>query len=88
MSTEPARVIGFATIDLVRLGACPPPQVPFYVATITRRASTVAASNATAIVPGLLPPAVPAALVTELLDKNLVRTGVNYGPVLVPVLAR
>ena len=51
----------------------------------------VAASNATAILTGGLPLPVGAqpADVTELLDKNLVRPGrVNYGPVLVPVLAR
>lgn len=88
MSTGPARIIGFATVDLLRPGACPPPQLPLFAVTITRRASTVAASNATAVVPGLLPAAVPAALMAELMDKNLVRTGVNYGPVLVPVLAR
>jgi hypothetical protein len=88
MTTGPARVIGFSMIDLVRPGACPPPQFPFFAATITRRRSTVAAANATAVVAGALPAAVPAALIAELLDKNLVRTGVDYGPVLVPVLAR
>ena len=88
MSTGPARVIGFATIDLLRPGTCPPPQVPFYAANITRRASTVAGSNATTLVAGNLPATLPAALLEELIDKNLVRTGVNYGPVLVPVLAR
>jgi hypothetical protein len=88
MSTGPARIIGFTSVDLLRAGPCPPPALPFYAATITRRASTVAPSNATAVVSGLLPAAVPPALVAELMDKNLVRTGVNYGPVLVPVLAR
>ena len=88
MSAGPARIIGFATVDLTRPGLCPPPQIPAFAATITRRASTVAAANATAIVPGLLPAAVPPALVTELMDKNLVRTGINYGPVLVSTLAR
>ena len=87
MTTGPARIIGFAQFDLLRVGACPPPQAAF-VATITRRVSTVAPSNATAMLAVNLPAAVPAALVAELLDKNLVRTGVNYGPVLVPVLAR
>ena len=88
MSAGPARIIGFTSVDLLRVGACPPPAFPFYVATITRRTSTVAPSNATGVVPGLLPAAVPPALMAELMDKNLVRTGVNYGPVLVPVLAR
>jgi len=42
-----------------------------------------------AILAAGLPAGVPAALVPELLAKNLVAAGrANYGPVLVPVLAR
>jgi hypothetical protein len=60
---------------------------PFNAA-ITRRVSTVAASNASAMVSEALP-TVPPAVMTELLQKNLVAAGrPNYGPVLVPVLAR
>ena len=58
---------------------------------ISRGVSLVAATNATAILPdGVpLPAAAQPADVGELLDKNLVRNGaLNYGPVLVPVLAR
>jgi hypothetical protein len=51
--------------------------------------STIAPSNATAILSEGLPAGVPPALVPELLARNLVAAGqVNYGPVLVPVLAR
>jgi len=68
---------------------CPPNQNAAFTATITRRVSTIAPSNATAILSEGLPAGVPAALVPELLAKNLVAAGqANYGPVLVPVLAR
>ena len=51
---------------------------------ISRAVSAVARSNATAALPNGFA-GVPPALITELMDKNL---AVNYGPVLVPVLAR
>ncbi len=55
---------------------------------ISRAVSAVARSNATAALPNGFA-GVPPALITELLDRNLGRNGaVNYGPVLVPVLAR
>jgi hypothetical protein len=84
----PARVIGFARITWTRAALCPPPNAPF-AATIGRLASSVAPSNATAMLPDGFAAGVPPALVPELFDKNLARNGgVNYGPVLVPVLAR
>jgi hypothetical protein len=50
--------------------------------------SIVAPSNATAMLPAGFA-GVPAAVLPELMNKNLGRNGaVNYGPVLVPVLAR
>jgi putative Flp pilus-assembly TadE/G-like protein len=93
MTVGPNRTIGFARATLTRQAVCPgagrggvPP--PF-TATIVRATSVVARFNATAILTGGFPAALPPALVTELLDKNLGRNGAfNYGPVLVPVLAR
>jgi hypothetical protein len=88
MTTGPNRVIGFSQVDFTRAPNCPNNINAVFNATITRRVSTVAASNATAIVSEALP-TVPSAVMTELLQKNLVAAGqVNYGPVLVPVLAR
>ena len=89
MATGPNRIIGFAEIGFTRAPACAGnPNAPF-TATVTRRASTVAPSNATAILAEGIPAGVPPALVPELLAKNVVAAGqVNYGPVLVPVLAR
>jgi len=89
MTTGPNRIIGFAEIGFTRAPVCPPNQNAPFTATITRRVSTIAPSNATAILAAGLPAGVPAALVPELLAKNLVAAGrANYGPVLVPVLAR
>ena len=89
MTTGPSRIIGFAEIGFTRAPVCPPNQNAPFTATITRRVSTIAPSNATAILSVGLPAGVPAALVPELLAKNLVAAGrANYGPVLVPVLAR
>jgi hypothetical protein len=81
-------VVGFARATWTRAANCPPtPNAPF-AATIARQASTVA-PNATAMLPAGFGAAVPPALMAELLDKNLGRNGAsNYGPVLVPVLAR
>lgn len=89
MSVGPNRVVGFARVTWARVANCPPnPNAPF-AATIVRAASVVARFNATAILTGGFPAALPPAQITELLDKNLGRNGaVNYGPVLVPVLAR
>jgi putative Flp pilus-assembly TadE/G-like protein len=89
MTTGPNRIVGFAEVGFTRAPACPGnPNAPF-PATLTRRASTVAPFNATAILSEGFPVGVPPALVPELVAKNLVATGqVNYGPVLVPVLAR
>ena len=88
MASGATRIIGFARIvfrpDPARL-ANPCAKV------ISRSASLVASSNATATVAGGLPLPIAAqpADVRELLDRNLVRPGrVNYAPVLVPVLAR
>lgn len=87
MSVGPNRVIGFARITYTR-NACPVnPNAPF-TATITRLPSAVAAANATAILSTGFAAAVPPALVGELVQKNLRRTGVDYGPLLVAVLAR
>jgi hypothetical protein len=89
MTTGPNRIIGFAEIGFTRAPNCPANQNAPFTATVTRRVSTVAPSNATAILSEGLPAGVPPALVPELLARNLVATGqVNYGPVLVPVLAR
>ena len=83
MSTGPDRIIGFALVTWAR--ACP---LASSTITITRRPSTVAPSNATAMLPAGFA-GMPAALLAEVMDKNLGRNGaVNYGPVLVPVLAR
>jgi hypothetical protein len=88
MTTGPNRIIGFSQVDFARAANCPNNVNAAFNATITRRVSTVAALNATAIVSEALP-IVPPAVMTELLQKNLVAAGqVNYGPVLVPVLAR
>lgn len=62
-----------------------------FPATMARPASVVGPANATAnLIAGLpLPANTPSAEIAELLDKNRVGPGrVNYGPVLVPVLAR
>jgi Putative Flp pilus-assembly TadE/G-like len=89
MTVGPNRIIGFAEVGFVRVPACPPNPNAAYAGAVTRRVSTVAPSNATAILSVGFPVGVPPALVAELLAKNLVATGqVNYGPVLVPVLAR
>lgn len=89
MTIGPNRIIGFAEVGFTRAPVCPPNQNATFAATITRRVSTIAPSNATAILSEGLPAGVPAALVPALLAKNLVAAGqVNYGPVLVPVLAR
>jgi hypothetical protein len=88
MTTGPNRIIGFSQVDFTRAMNCPNNVNSAFDATITRGVSTVAALNATAIVSRELP-IVPPAVMTELLQKNLVAAGqVNYGPVLVPVLAR
>ena len=88
MATGPNRIIGFSQVDFVRAANCPNNISAPFNATITRRVSTVAASNASAIVSEELPAVAPAVM-TELLNKNLVAAGqVNYGPVLVPVLVR
>ncbi len=90
MTSGGNRIVGFT-----RIGLSPDPSRPANPAAcasvISRGVSLVAATNATAILPdGVpLPAAAQPADVGELLDKNLVRNGaVNYGPVLVPVLAR
>lgn len=88
MSSGAVRVIGFARIDLE-----PDPGRPANpcAARVSRGASIVAPSNATATLIGGLPlpgDAQPED-VRELLDKNVERNGgATYGPVLVPVLAR
>ena len=90
MTSGTNRVVGFAPVTLTRIGTCPAGVAPF-AATVSRGASAVAPSNATAILfSGLpLPADVQAAELTELVDKNLARNGrIDYGPVLVPVLAR
>jgi len=88
MSVGPSRIIGFARINFARVVTCPAnPTLPFG-ATITRLPSAVAPANATAILSSGFAAGVPPALVGELVQKNLRRTGVDYGPVLVAVLAR
>jgi hypothetical protein len=88
MTTGPNRVIGFAQVDFVRANCPANARVVTFNATITRRVPTVAARNATAMVSETVPTVAPV-LMTELLQKNLVAAGrPNYGPVLVPVLAR
>ena len=90
MAAGPPRIIGFARVTFTRIAVCPAPGSPF-TATVTRLASAVAASNASAKVTGALPLPITAtpADVRELFDKNQVRQGrVNYAPVLVAVLAR
>jgi hypothetical protein len=85
MSVGPNRIIGFARVNFAHppcVGNAP------YAATITRLPSAVAAANATAILSTGFAAGVPPALVGELVQKNLRRTGVDYGPVLVAVLAR
>jgi len=92
MANGQMRIIGYATASLTRTqvfcpGAGPGGAPPPFTATIIRGASSVAPSNASAIFDDF--PAVPAVSIAELLDKNQVRNGAaNYGPVLVPVLAR
>jgi hypothetical protein len=91
MTAGPTRVIGFSRVDFTRVATCPTganAATAPYTATITRQPSIVASSNATAVLSGGFAAAIPAALVGELIEKNLGRTGVNYGPVLVAVLAR
>jgi putative Flp pilus-assembly TadE/G-like protein len=88
MASGTNRIIGFARIVLR-----PDPARPVNpcAKVISRSVSLVAPSNATANVAGGLPltAAAQPADVRELLDKNLVRNGgVNYAPVLVPVLVR
>ena len=91
MTAGPNRVIGFTRINFTRVATCPvginAATAP-YTATITRQPSIVASSNATAVLSGGFVAAIPPALVGELLQKNLGRTGVDYGPVLVATLAR
>lgn len=90
MASGATRIVGFSRIDVTRDPARPGPANACAMV-VARGASLVAAANATAVVSGGLPlPAgTPAAELTELLDKNLVRNGaVNYAPVLAPVLAR
>jgi hypothetical protein len=88
MTVGPDRVVGFARVTWTRIANCPlAPNTPF-AATIARLAPAVA-PNATAMLPAGFAAGVPPALITELLDRNLGRNGaINYGPVLVPVLAR
>jgi putative Flp pilus-assembly TadE/G-like protein len=89
MTTGPNRIIGFAEVGFARAPNCPGNQNAAFTATVTRRVSTIAPSNATAILSEGLPAGVPPALVPELLARHLVAAGqVNYGPVLVPALAR
>ncbi len=88
MSVGPNRVIGFARLDFTRVATCPANATLPFTATITRLPSAVAAANATAILSGGFAAGVPPALVRELVQKNLRRTGVDYGPVLVAALAR
>jgi hypothetical protein len=89
MTVGPNRIIGFAEVNFARAPLCPRLPNAAYTATITRRVAMVAPSNATAVLAEGFPAGVPPALVAELLSKNLVAAGrVNYGPVLVPVLAR
>lgn len=84
-SGPPDRIIGFARIDFTRVATCPASATAAFTATMTRRASSVAPSNATALLPAGFFASVPSALVTELIEKNLRTT---YAPVLVPILAR
>jgi len=88
MSVGPNRIIGFARINFTRVATCPPLATTSFTATITRLPPAVAAANATAILSTGFAAGVPSALVGELLQKNLRRTGVDYGPVLVAALAR
>jgi hypothetical protein len=80
------RIIGFAGTSVTR-NACPAVAGAAFTATISRGASAVAASNATAnLIDGLpLPANVQPAAVAALLQLN---AAVTYGPVLVPGLAR
>ena len=88
MTVGPNRIIGFSRINFTRVATCPANATLPYTATITRLPSAVAAANATAILSGGFAAGVPPALVGEIVRKNLRRTGVDYGPVLVAVLAR
>ena len=88
MTVGPNRIIGFTRINFTRVVTCPPLATTPFTATITRLPSAVAAANATAILSTGFAATVPPALVGELVRKNLRRTGVDYGPVLVAVLAR
>jgi hypothetical protein len=88
MTSGTNRIIGFTRIGLSR---DPTRLANPCAAVISRGATQVAASNATAVLAGGLPlaPGVQPAEIRQLLDRNLGRNGaVNYGPVLVPVLAR
>jgi hypothetical protein len=88
MSSGINRIIGFTRISLA-----PDPARPANpcARVVSRAISRVAASNATAVLTGGLPlnPDVQPGEIAQLLDRNLMQNGaVNYGPVLVPVLAR
>ncbi|MGQ0736794.1 MAG: pilus assembly protein TadG-related protein [Acidobacteriota bacterium] len=87
MTSGTNRVVGFTRIVLARDPARPANPC---AGVVSRGASTVTASNATALLStGLpLPAATPPAEIDELLDKHFGRTGVDYGPLLVPVLVR
>lgn len=89
-STSSTRIIGFASLVLNRTAACPAGAATPFSVVISRSASAVAPSNATAVVSGtLLPAGLQPEEIRELLDRNLVGAGrINYGPVLVPVVAR
>ncbi len=88
MASGTNRVIGFTRIAVAQDPARP--ANPCAVV-ISRGASQVAPANATAVLADGLPlgPAVPAAEIVELLNKNAGRNGaLAYAPVLAPVLAR
>ena len=87
MSSGTNRIIGFTRIRMTPDPARPANPCATFIA---HGASVVVASNATAsLIGGLpLPSDAQPADVRELLDKNLARGGVNYGPVFVSVLAR
>jgi hypothetical protein len=88
MSAGPDRIIGFVRLNFARVATCPGNATAAYTATITRLPSAVAPANATAILATGFPAGVPPLLVSELVNKNLARTGVDYGALLAPVLAR
>jgi hypothetical protein len=90
MASGANRVIGFSRINL-RPDPSRPAALPCTAFLISRDPARVATANASAnLMGGLpLPTGAPAAEVTELLAKNLVRGGaLNYAPVFAPVLAR